>query len=138
MKSNINATGWGWGIGMALAAGLVGPFVLWPIERWVTFPIWLEELYKLWLVWLVLRSRPRNGFIWVITVGLGFGTSETMLYLLNFVQNGDLSNWGLRLVTTVPMHAVTMAVQWMGWVMGVGPLGIIPAGLIHQWFNSVI
>jgi RsiW-degrading membrane proteinase PrsW (M82 family) len=138
MKQPINATGFEWGVGMALVAGLVGPFVLWPIEMVLPVPVVVEELYKFWLVWLVLRSKPSNGLFWVIVAGLGFGCSETMLYLVNFMQSGEWGSWGLRLVTTVPMHAVTMMIQWMGWLIGVGPLGIIPAILGHQWFNSIV
>jgi hypothetical protein len=138
MLPSLNATRFGWGVGMALVAALAGPFVLWPIELLLPWPVWIEEVYKGWLIWLVLRSRPQNGIFWVIVAGLGFGMSETMLYLVNFMQSGDLSGWGLRLITTVPMHALTMVVQWLGWVVGVGPWGIIPAGLLHQWFNSVV
>ena len=128
----------GWGIGMAVVASLVGPFILWPIERLVPGPVWIEEVYKLWLVWLLLRSTSQNRLFWVFVVGLGFGSSETILYLMNFLQSGSLAEWGLRFVTTVPMHAFTTVIHYGGWVVGVGPLGILPAGLIHQWFNSVV
>lgn len=138
MDQKLNATGLGWDRGLAMVASLVGPFVLWPIERVIPMPVVVEEIYKGWLVWLVLRSGRRNGLIWVFGLGLGFGMSETMLYLLNFLQSGDLSSWGLRFVTAVPMHVITTIIQYGGWVMGAGPLGIIPAILGHQWFNSNI
>jgi hypothetical protein len=138
MHKQVNATGFEWGVGLALVAALAGPFVLWSVEMVVPMPVVVEEVFKLWLVWLVLRSKPSNGLFWVIIVGLGFGMSETILYLLNFMQNGDWGSWGLRLVTTVPMHVLTIVVQYGGWLVGVGPLGIIPAILGHQWFNSNI
>ncbi|HWS24341.1 MAG TPA: PrsW family glutamic-type intramembrane protease, partial [Anaerolineales bacterium] len=138
METKVNATDFGWGVGMALVAGLVGPFVLWPIEMVLPMPVVVEESYKAWLVWLVLRSRPSKPIFWVIATSLGFGISETMLYLVNFIQSGDWGSWGLRLVTTVPMHVGTMVIQYWGWLGGWGPLGIIPAILGHQWFNSNI
>lgn len=128
----------GWGVGLALVGGLVGPFVLWPIERLLPGPVWIEELYKCWLVWLVLRSSSHNRLFWVFAAGLGFGVSETMLYVINFLQSGNLEGWGVRMVTTVPMHVITLVVQYGGWVVGVGPMGLIPAGVVHQWFNTVI
>ena len=128
----------GWHLGVAIMAALVAPFVLWPVEQVLRYPVMIEEGYKAVLVWLVLRGTSHNQKIWVFIVGMAFAVSETMVYLMNSLLVMNWGNWGWRWVTTVPMHIITIFIQYGGWTIGVGPLGIIPAILGHGWFNGMV
>jgi hypothetical protein len=128
----------GWELGVGIMGALVAPFVLWPVEQVIRYPVVVEELYKAVLVWLVLRGTAHNRFFWVFLVGAGFAISETMVYLMNSLLVMEWGSWGWRWVTTVPMHIVTFFVQYAGWMVGVGPLGIIPAIVWHGWFNQLV
>jgi hypothetical protein len=119
-----------------LVVALMGPLLLWPIEQVLPWPVAVEEVFKALLVWWLLRRPAQKPVFWVFLAGLAFGISETAFYSINFLMAGEVSGWMWRWVTTVPMHVLTMGFHYAGWRMGVGPLGIVPAMLVHAGFNQ--
>lgn len=127
-----------WWVGIAVILALMAPFLLWPIEQWVHQPVIIEELFKVGLVWLVIRGASTRRAWWVLLVAIAFSVSETMFYLPSAFQDMAFGDWGLRWVTAVPMHLLTFLVQYLGWMMGAWPIGLLVAMGIHLGFNSQI
>ncbi len=112
-----------------LEAGLysaIAPLILLLVSSVWQYPPILEELVK----WLILRTGGRG---WI--VGLVFGLSEAILFSLNAWSSGQWGVMGMRLLLTVPMHALTGAVIGWGMKNGLGWLGLFLAIVIHAGFN---
>lgn len=97
------------------------PFILWFVEQLLPFPAVIEELAK-----AVFVYRAGN---WKQALGLGmvFGFSEALLYLLN------PGPWWERLWLTVPLHGLTAALMYQ-----FGKAGLVLAILVHYLFNLKI
>lgn len=126
---------------------MFGPFALWPLETLLGFPIVLEEMFKLFLVFLALKTTAYNRLGRLLRLGLVFGVSESFLFLFNANMMGGLSAWSLRLWLTVPMHMLTLVPMYLGnkaslaaagrgWIGLVG--GFVVAVLIHYGFNWMV
>lgn len=107
------------------------PLILWFIERVLPFPVLIEELAKALVIY-------RAGS-WKQAVGLGlvFGFSEAVLFMVNanLLQNMSAVWW--RLLLTVPMHGVTAAMMVI-FGKKFWPLGLALAILVHGLFNLKI
>ncbi len=127
---------------LAVVAGLVLPAILIPVVALTENTVLVEELAKSIVVIFVIYKLP-SGYaklLAALVFGLLFGLSESMLYLNNIFQAGDLSVFGQRLLYTVPMHALTVIVMTIlsmpsKWLM---PIGIALAIGIHTEFNVYI
>ena len=120
-------------------AALAGPWLLWPLEQVLPFPVVIEEGFKLGLVaWALKHSDRGVGWGYLSLIGLGFGMSETILYLFNALHSGETGAYWLRLVTTVPMHVVTVFVVGWGLKVRLPWLGLVVAVLIHVGFNRLV
>lgn len=117
------------------------PFVVWPVEMLLPYPAVIEELAKGYLVWLVAKDGPRaGGWQTVVSIGLLFGGSETLLYTVNAILAGNLGVLVGRVLLTIPMHVATVMVMY-----GVGQrgkiwfgIGLVLAMLMHWGFNVLI
>lgn len=120
---------------------LSGPFLLLPVELWFPSPHIVEEIFKMILVLWYLRNeiaeKWSSGVLKMMVVGLLFGLSESVLFLTNAFNSGDFASLGLRLVTAVPMHALTVTIMY---IMGRKSKWLIVGGLligmvVHYLFN---
>lgn len=115
---------------MAAVWMLILPMILWFVEKVFPYPALVEEMTKALVVYRAGGWRQAFG------LGLIFGLSEAVLFLVNanILQNMSAIFW--RLLLTVPMHGVTSLVffvfrrQW--W------LGLTLAVLSHCLFNLKI
>ena len=79
------------------------PLILWFIERVLPLGVLLEESAKALVVYRAADWKQALG------LGLVFGFSETVLFMVNanLLQNMSAIFW--RLLLTVPMHGITAA-----------------------------
>lgn len=113
---------------MTILPMMVLPGFLWLVELVLPFPAVVEEIAKAMIV--------RRADKWQQALGLGllFGLSESMLFLVNANWLGNLNAIWWRLLLTVPMHGITSlsfyaAGRRYWW------LGLALAILIHAVFN---
>lgn len=116
-----------------------GVFFLWLVELFLPYPWVIEELFKFLLVWYVVKkSGPGSRFPLVLASGLAFSISEALFYLFNYLPQGNLAPFLIRLAITVPMHLLTFVLLYLGLrkrtVFGLAAL-VLSMGL-HYWFNS--
>lgn len=115
---------------------LMVPFLLWPIEQWLPYPAVIEELTKLGLVLLIIKNAPTKiQPAMVLSVGILFAASETLLYIVNAVHYGNLGVLGWRMMLTVPMHLATFMILYTAVKMKLWWAGLAIAILIHWSFN---
>ena len=107
------------------------PLILWFIERVLAFPAMLEELAKALVVYRAASWKPAFG------LGLVFGFSEAVLFLVNANQLQSMSALWWRLLLTVPMHGATAALIVVFGKKRWG-LGLAFAILVHYLFNLKI
>jgi len=127
----------------AVLAGLLAlasPLILWPIEQVFRAPYLIEEVFKLWLMRMVVQQEKETGqrlLSWVFLVGLGMVMSETMFYLMNMNVLGNFSSLGKRLILTNGMHFLTLILIYWGVREGGKRLkwSFLGAVLIHLLFN---
>ncbi len=125
-----------------ILAGLILPMVLIPVVALTGYSEVVEELVKA-LVVLVLISRlssSKSKLIAAAIFGLLFGLSESMLYLNNILQIGDMSIFGQRLLYTMPMHMLTVLIITFStlkkrWYI---LFGLVNAVILHSLFNQVV
>lgn len=110
---------------------MVLPLIVWLVELVLPLPAIVEEIAKA----IIVRRAEK----WQQALGLGlmFGLSETMLFLVNANWLGNFSAVWRRLLLTVPMHGATSLVFYAGgkkywW------LGLAAAILMHAGFNLKI
>ena len=107
------------------------PLILWFLERFLPFPVLIEEAAK---AIFVVRAVSKKQ---ALTLGLLFGISEAILFLINANLLLNLNSFWLRLVLTVPMHGVTALLIYLGgkrywW------LGLAGAIAVHELFNLAV
>ena len=128
----------------AVLAGLLAlasPLILWPVEQVFKAPYLVEEVFKWWLMRMVVEQEKEEGrklLGWVVLVGLGMAISETMFYLMNVNLLGEFSSLGQRLVLTNGMHFLTLWLIYKGVRAGGQKLKLsfLGAVLIHLLFNA--
>lgn len=134
--TNVESNTMGWQLPLAIIAALMAPFLLWPVEQLLPYPVVIEELYKGGLVYLVFLGTKQRRIQWVFLVAIAFAVSETMFYLVSALQDLAWGDWGWRWVTTVPMHLLTFLVHYTGMVLGAWPVALLAAMGIHWGFNN--
>jgi len=126
---------------LAFLLSLAGPLFLIPVENIFPYPWLVEELFKLIIVWLILKSKPgRNYLLLAIFAGLLFAFSETVFYLVNIFALGNLGLVPKRLVLTSFLHSGTILLMAVfgkkgSWRWIIGFLGAV---LIHGIYNLLV
>ncbi len=128
----------------AVLAGLLAlasPLILWPIEQVFRVPYLIEEVFKLWLIRMIVEQEKETGqrlLSWVFLVGLGIAISETMFYLMNVNLLGDFSSLSKRFMLTNGMHFLTLGLIYKGVRRGGNKekLSFLSAVIIHLLFNA--
>jgi hypothetical protein len=111
------------------------------MEKIFPYPWMVEELFKLVIVWLILKSKPGKKYLFLaIFAGLLFAFSETIFYLTNIFALGNLAIIPKRIFFTSALHLGTillMAIfgkrsgRW--WIVG-----FLGAVLAHNIYNELI
>lgn len=120
---------------------LAAPLFLLPIEWLLPYPAIVEEVFKAVLVLIILRISSKHLQIKVaILAGLLFALSESIFYLGNFLTQGNIPVWFVRLALTSLLHCLTFLVILVP--AQKGKILIIPglmlAILIHLLYNFLI
>jgi hypothetical protein len=114
------------------------PFLAWPVEMILPYPWLVEELIKGVLVWKVITSAdPADAAKLAISIGVLFGGSELLLFVVNAILAGSFGPLVGRLLLTIPMHVLTaFLVYWFGrkGTFGFG-IGLAIAMAVHFSFN---
>lgn len=122
----------------AVLIGLFGPFLVWPLEKFLPYPHIIEELFKVAVVYFILKSKPtfKDGLKSAIFAGISFAATETALYSLNINAYGSISLLFTRFFTTSLLHCLTFAVIYLSGRRNWGLLlGFAAAILIHYFYN---
>ncbi len=114
---------------------LFAPFPLWLIESVLPWPFVFEELFKLMMV----KQIKGSNILYPIILGVLFSVSETMMYLINFLQLGNFEQLPLRIVLTTTLHVGTYGIMYglRKYKYGLY-LGLLLGILIHWEFNRVV
>jgi len=126
----------------AIAAGLALPLVLIPIVSITGYSEIVEEAAKAVVIFFLILKLPKSKTQFWATVlfGLLFGLSESVLYLNNIFQTGNLNIFWQRFFTAVPMHIATVLVILFfakfkkGWIFS----GFVSAVVLHILYNLLI
>jgi len=123
---------------------LILPLLLLPIIKIVGFSEFIEDLVKaLVVVFIILNFSKKSFQLWgAVSFGFLFALSESILYLSNFWQLGNLSIFWQRLLWTAPMHVFTVLIilyfsllnkklAVVGWVLA------LAVHLIFNWLISI-
>jgi hypothetical protein len=122
-------------VGVTLLA-LFLPFILWPIEWYLPYPAIIEEVAKLMIVVMIVRFGSKQLQVpLVLGAGILFAASETLLYVINAAQYGNLTVLGWRLVLTVPMHLISFFILLWAVREKIWWAGLAIVTLIHWGFN---
>jgi len=125
----------------AFLFSLAGPLFLLPVEKIFPYPWIVEELFKLVIVWLILKSKPGKKYLFLaIFAGLLFAFSETIFYLTNIFALGNLAIIPKRIFFTSALHLGTVLLMaifgkkrnfW--WLVG-----FLGAVFIHWIYNLLV
>jgi|GEM_PF-2354436 len=123
-------SGYPWGLRMGLsgAVGALLGFAGLLLSGWGIMGYVIEELLKLVGVGVVRKVIGRVSGGEGLMVGLFFGITETIFYLLPMMERG-VGEVGLRMLVTVPMHVAT------GGMIASHRWGIVGALVLHGLFN---
>lgn len=117
------------------------PFVLWPIEFIFPYPYIIEELAKVVLVFFIFKTPGKSSQIsLIISAGLLFAFSESVLYLSNIMLVGTVWTFVWRLLLTSFLHVLTMLIIFVSGIKKRKFLlfGVIIAMILHYYFNVFI
>lgn len=127
---------------LIVAAGFVLPLILIPAVHLTGYSEILEELCKaLVILFLVLKlSKLKWQVIGASVFGFLFGLSESIFYLNNIFQIGNLDIFWQRFLFTIPLHIITVLIilffarKNRKFII----LGTIVAIVVHLLFNQII
>ncbi len=127
---------------ICVVAGLILPVLLIPVVRIFGFSEVFEEVAKVLVILFAILPIPglRQKIVWTCVFALSFGVSESIFYLSEIIQSGDLGIFVLRLFTTMPMHIVTALIIFLFAQRGRKCLiiGVLIAIAIHLFYNFEI
>lgn len=97
-------------LSFAFIISLAGPFFLLPLETVSDISWILEELLKIFVVYIIYTQKEKTinqKVLLVLLAGALFALSESMLYLTNLFNIGNLSLFPFRIVLTGILHMFT-------------------------------
>ena len=122
--------------------GLFAPWILLPLVNFFGISeIWEEIIKVIFIIFVIWKFKKiKTQILAGLILGATFGLSESILYLNNFWQLGDLSLFLKRLIYTCPLHVLTVMIMTVisykkRWLI---ILGFILAVLTHYIFNFLI
>jgi len=125
-----------------ILAGFILPMLLIPIVAVTGYSEVVEESVKaLVVVYLIAKlASTKSKILAAVLFGLLFGLSESMLYLTNILQVGDMNVFVYRLMFTMPMHTATVLLMTLAtlrvrWYI---LFGLVNAIILHLIFNNYI
>jgi len=125
-----------------ILAGFILPMLLIPIVAVTGYSEVVEESVKaLVVVYLIAKlASTKSKILAAVLFGLLFGLSESMLYLTNILQVGDMNVFVYRLMFTIPMHTATVLLMTLAtlrvrWYI---LFGLVNAIILHLIFNNYI
>ena len=95
---------------LGLVFSLASPLLLIPIEKILPWPYVIEEVVKLIIVVQIIKAENKTGKklgFWILSAGVLFTVSESILYLINIFALGDISLLGKRMLFTGILHIGT-------------------------------
>ena len=95
---------------------LILPLILIPIEKILPYPHIIEELAKLVLVLMIYQKEKQLNKLlsfFVILSGILFTLSESIFYLINIFNLGNLTIFPTRLLLTGTMHVSTLMIIYL-------------------------
>jgi hypothetical protein len=120
---------------------LISPFLLWPIEFFLPYPYFVEEIAKIILVCFILKGtlKIQDMFALVVTCSLLFTLSESIFYYINFIGFG-LMPFFQRILLTGSLHALTSSIMLACGLVSskLLPVGLILAITVHYLYNSLV
>ena len=121
---------------------LIAPFIIWPVEYLLPFPYLVEEVYKSILVLLVVNDNlsQKDQALLVVVNGVLFSISETFFYFINIYKVGSLTTVLERLISTTPLHIVTILIIFYFAKKNkkLLPIGFFVSVILHYLFNLMI
>lgn len=128
---------------IALIIALIAPIVLIPVEHVLNYPFVIEELIKFIAICIIiLHSKQIKGNYWIfaLLVGIIFTVSESILYISDYLIEGELSELPLRLFLTGTLHSTTSSLMYAAgrksWLLLI--LAVIASIVIHYYFNYFV
>lgn len=118
------------------------PFLLWPIEYFLPYPFFVEEIAKAVLVYFALREfEDKERLIKVVVLmGVLFAFSESVFYIFNITLVGNIGTYFQRIALTTVLHTATFLVILFPSLKKrkVSAVGVILAMVIHFLYNFLI
>ncbi len=127
----------------SLIYSLAAPILLLPLEKLLPYPYLIEELTKYFLVNLIIKDKSiksHSTWIYILSAGLLFTFTESILYFFNVMSLGRYWDFPARLILTGTLHVGTMLIIFWGIKRGkfLAATSILAAVTIHYFFNLVI
>jgi hypothetical protein len=120
--------------------GLILPICLIPIITFFPYSEIVEEVSKFFVVLFFILKLPASKTQLIVSgfFGVLFSVSESMLYLSQIIQFGDLSVFFERLLWVTPMHVLTVILMTLTglasrWLL---VFGLVAAIVLHALYNS--
>lgn len=120
---------------LIVVGALLAPLFLMPVESILPYPYIIEETIKLLLL-LPIVKKPR--FVTMaIVIGVCFALSESMFYLINLFQLGNVGLFPMRLLATGLLHSGTTFIMALCAKKGTTGLfiGFLLAVAVHYIYN---
>ena len=118
------------------------PYLLWPIERILPYPHIIEEAAKAGVILYLLNQdlKKRDKITLSLLIGVAFGLTEGIFYIGNILMVGNLNTFALRLIITIPFHALTSFVILFPafYKKYLIVAGLIAAVFLHYFFNLIV
>ena len=122
---------------------IILPFVVWPIEVYLLpYPFFVEEIAKGFLIYFVASKKLNfsKKLYLVLSVGILFTLSESILYLFNIYYARDFSLFFQRLLLTGALHVATSLIILFSALKKryLIVLGLLAAIAVHYLYNLYI
>lgn len=116
---------------------LIGPFILILVLKLLPLGIFLEEAFKGWLTYQLIKTDKRASVWAAVGIGAAYGFSELVLFSLKYWPAGQYDASLARLLLTVPLHGLTTALWYAGLKRKKVWLGALAALAVHFLFNRL-
>lgn len=115
---------------------IILPLVLIPIEHFLPYPYFIEEIFKFFILINLFLSK-KTKIIYPILIGFLFNLTETILYIPNLIRIGNPNLLITRLFFTGSMHILTTVLMYLGLKKNkyIGILNLVISITIHYFFN---